>query len=71
MNRNWLFGVASLLSCFSIRCSGSLVVSVIVSWLLWLVICAFPFVIWMVVFGSKPMNEYWASFFGPSMDSNR
>lgn len=25
----------------------------------------------MVVFGSNPMNEYWASFSGPSMDSKR
>jgi hypothetical protein len=25
----------------------------------------------MVIFGSNPMNEYWASFSGPSMDSKR
>jgi hypothetical protein len=51
------------------RFSGSLVVWV-VSWWVWLlVILAFPLVIWMVVFGLNPMKEYWASFWGPSIDS--
>ena len=70
-NRNWLFWSASSLRSFSIICSGSLVVSVVVFWVLLLVILAFPAVIWMVVLGSKPMKEYWASFSGPSMDSKR
>ena len=50
---------------------GSLVVSVVTWWVWLLVIFAFPLVNWMVVFGLNPMNEYWASFWGPSMDSNR
>jgi hypothetical protein len=36
-----------------------------------LVIVTVPFLAVMVVFGSKPKNEYWASFWGPSMDSSR
>ena len=30
-----------------------------------------PFLAVMVVLGSNPMNEYWASFLGPSIDSRR
>ena len=51
--------------------NGSLVVSVVTWWVWWLIIFAFPLVTWMVVFGLNPMNEYWASFWGPSMDSKR
>jgi hypothetical protein len=29
------------------------------------------FLAWIVVVGEKPMKEYWASFFGPSMDSKK
>jgi hypothetical protein len=52
-------------------CSGSLVFRVAVSPFLSFLIWAFLFLAWMVIFGSKPMNEYCASFFGPSMDSKR
>jgi ABC-type polysaccharide transport system permease subunit len=37
----------------------------------WFLIWVLPFLVWMVIFGSNPMNEYWASFSGPSMDSKR
>jgi hypothetical protein len=30
---------------------------------------AWPFFIWIVNLGSNPMNEYCASFLGPSIDS--
>jgi hypothetical protein len=30
-----------------------------------------PFLAVMVVLGSNPKNEYWASFWGPSIDSRR
>jgi hypothetical protein len=53
------------------RFSGSLVVWVVSWWVLLLVIFALPFVIWIVVFGLNPMKEYWASFWGPSIDSRR
>ena len=46
-------------------CSGSLVLCVVVSLVLSFLIWAFLFFVWMVVFGSNPMNEYCASFFGP------
>jgi hypothetical protein len=36
-----------------------------------LVMVTAPFLAVMVVFGSKPKNENWASFWGPSMDSRR
>jgi hypothetical protein len=52
-------------------CSGSLVFCVAVSPVLSFLIWAFWFLVWMVIFGSKPMNEYCASFSGPSMDSRR
>ena len=52
-------------------CSGSLVFRVVVSLFLSFLIWAFLFFVWMVILGSKPMNEYCASFFGPSMDSKR
>ena len=32
---------------------------------------AFPFFILTVILGSYPMNEFCASFFGPSIDSKR
>jgi hypothetical protein len=32
-------------------------------------IVACPFLTCIVIDGEKPMNEYWANFFGPSMDS--
>ena len=34
-----------------------------------MVVC--PFFVCMVVVGEKPINEYWDSFFGPSMDSKK
>ena len=52
-------------------CSGSLVFSVVVSPVFSLWISVSPFFTWMVKLGAKPMNEYCASFFGPSMDSRR
>jgi hypothetical protein len=36
-----------------------------------LVTVTVPFLAVMVVFGSNPKNEYWASFCGPSIDSRR
>jgi hypothetical protein len=51
--------------------SGFLVACVVVFCVWLLVILALPLLIWMVVFGLKPMNEYCASFCGPSMDSRR
>jgi hypothetical protein len=43
-----------------------------VVWLVLLfVMVAFPFLAVIVIFGSNPKNEYWASFWGPSMDSRR
>ena len=50
---------------------GSLVCLVIVSLFLWFVTVTSWFFVWMVIFGSNPMNEYWASFSGPSIDSKR
>jgi len=52
-------------------CSGSLVFSVAVSPVFSLRISVAPFFISMVKVGAKPMKEYCASFFGPSMDSRR
>ena len=52
-------------------CSGSLVFRVVVSSFLSFLIWAFLFLVWIVIFGSNPMNEYCASFFGPSIDSRR
>ena len=51
--------------------SGSLVFSVVVSPFLSFLIWAFLFLVWRIIFGSNPMNEYCASFFGPSIDSRR
>jgi len=56
---------------FSIIFNGSLVVSVVISWVLLWIIFAFPAIIRTVVLGAKPMKEYCASFSGPSMDSKR
>jgi hypothetical protein len=50
---------------------GSLVCLVVVWFVLVLVMVTVPFLAVMVVFGSNPKNEYWASFCGPSMDSRR
>jgi hypothetical protein len=58
--------------CFSvsfIRFSGSVVFCLVFLPVVLLFMVACPFLICMVVDGEKPMNEYWASFFGPSMDS--
>lgn len=56
---------------FWISFKGSFVVSVVIL-LVWLsLIFAFPLVTWIVVFGLNPMKEYWANFWGPSMDSKR
>ena len=44
-----------------------MVVSPFSSFLIW----ALPFLVLTVIFGSYPMNEYCASFFGPSIDSKR
>jgi hypothetical protein len=52
-------------------CSGSFVFSVVVSPVLSFLILDFLFLVWMVIFGSNPMNEYCASFSGPSIDSRR
>jgi len=52
-------------------CSGSLVFSLAVSPVFSLRISASPFFISRVNLGAKPMNEYCASFLGPSMDSRR
>jgi hypothetical protein len=51
--------------------SGSLVFCAAVSPVLSFLIWAFLFLVWMVIFGSNPMNEYCASFLGPSIDSRR
>ena len=51
--------------------SGSLVFSTIVSFVLSFFTLASCFFDCMVIFGSNPMNEYCASFFGPSIDSKR
>jgi len=48
---------------------GSLVFFLFSSPVLSLRITASVFFILMVNFGSNPMNEYCASFFGPSIDS--
>lgn len=50
---------------------GSLVCCFVVCPVLVLVTMTVPFLAVMVVFGSKPKNEYWASFCGPSIDSRR
>jgi len=71
MNLNSLFETASSLRSFSMGCNGSLVFFVVVSPVLSFLICAFLFFVWAVIFGSNPMNEYCASFLGPSMDSRR
>jgi hypothetical protein len=43
-----------------------------VVWLVFvLVVVVNPFFTVIVVGGSKPRNENWASFFGPSIDSSR
>lgn len=52
-------------------CRGSLVFSLVVSPVFSLRISMSPFFILMAKLGAKPMNEYCASFFGPSMDSRR
>ena len=71
MNLNSLFETASFLRMLSMSCSGSFVFCVVVWPVLWFLIWAFLFLVWMVIFGSNPMNEYCASFFGPSIDSKR
>jgi hypothetical protein len=51
--------------------NGSLVCWVVVWPVLVLVIVTLPFLAVIVVLGLNPKNEYWASFWGPSMDSRR
>ena len=43
----------------------------LVFFVLVLVMVTVPFLAVMVIFGSNPKNEYWASFWGPSIDSKR
>ena len=50
---------------------GSLVCCVVDCPVLVLVMVTVPFLAVMVVFGSNPKNENWASFWGPSIDSRR
>jgi hypothetical protein len=50
-------------------CNGSRVFSLVSSPVSSLRVIASPFFIWIVTFGLNPMNEYCASFFGPSIDS--
>jgi hypothetical protein len=50
---------------------GSLVCCVVVWSVLVVVMVTAPFLAVMIVFGSNPKNEYWASFCGPSIDSRR
>ncbi len=52
-------------------CSGSLVFCMVVSPVLSFLIWTFSFLVWTVIFGLNPINEYCASFFGPSIDSRR
>ena len=58
-------------SCSWITLNGSLVCWIVVWPVLVLVIVTLPFLAVMVVLGLNPKNEYWASFWGPSMDSRR
>ena len=51
--------------------NGSAVFSLFTSPVCVLRISAFPFLTSIVNRGSKPINEYCASFLGPSMDSRR
>jgi hypothetical protein len=59
------------LTSFSTILSGLLVFWVVTFLVLWFVIVACPFFVWIVMVGLKPMKEYWAIFCGPLIDSKR
>ena len=50
---------------------GSLVCWVVVWRVLLFVMVTVPFLAVIVIFWLNPKNEYWASFWGPSIDSKR